>query len=219
MTTHPLWMEAFPTLANAPAATREEIRLAARPAVLPPGHVVFRPGDACPGYLLVEEGSVRVQAVAEDGREILLYRVEAGETCVLTTACLLAGLTYSAEGIAETGVKARLLPAASFDRLMDDWPAFRRFVFDSYGARLTGLMALVSEIAFRRIDVRLAAHLVKLAPQGGPVMRTHQELAVDIGTAREVVSRQLKDFERRGLVVLGRGSIEVRAPGALAALA
>ena len=152
---------------------------------------------------------MRVQLLSEAGREIVLYRVGTGSTCVLTTSCLIGNEGYGAEGIAETAVSAVALPKDSFDRLITCSTAFRDFVFHSFGARLTDLMKLVSEVAFGRIDCRLAEALVSHAPQGGPVALTHQALAVELGTAREVISRHLKDFQRRGFVDLGRGHLEV----------
>ena len=160
-----------------------------------------------------------MQLLSEAGREIVLYRVGTGSTCVLTTSCLIGNEGYGAEGIAETAVSAVALPKDSFDRLITCSTAFRDFVFHSFGARLTDLMKLVSEVAFGRIDCRLAEALVSHAPQGGPIALTHQALAVELGTAREVISRHLKDFQRRGFVDLGRGHLEVRNVSGLRDLA
>ncbi len=185
---------------------------------VPAGAVLFRPGDRCDSYLVVLSGTARVQFVSEGGREIVLYRIGAGETCILTTACLMAGEAYSAEGIAETAVEAVAVPETAFHDLIGASAAFRRFVFASYGARLTDLMLRIEEVAFGRIDARLARFLAAHAGAEGTVAMTHQDLAVELGTAREVVSRQLKEFERRGWVALHRGRIDLTDRMALQSL-
>ena len=208
------WLDRFPALAALEPETAKALVKGARVADLPAGQTVFRGGDECRDYLLVMDGSVRVQMTAESGREIVLYRVDAGETCVLTTACLLAHEAYSAEGVTETPVRAVVIPAGLFLDLLGRSEALRAFVFLTYGTRISNLMMLVEEVAFGRIDLRLARFLVERSTTGA-IEATHQALAVELGTAREVVSRQLKEFERRGWVELSRGRIGVLAPAAL----
>ncbi len=141
-----------------------------------------------------------------------------GESCILTTSCLMAGEAYSAEGIAETELRAAIVPDALFHDLLGRSPAFRRFVFAACGKRLADLLCLVQQVAFERIDARLAQHLLDRPARNGVVTVTHQTLAAELGTAREVVSRQLKNFERRGWVRLQRGSIALLRPDGLAAV-
>ncbi len=209
------WWAQFPRLAPLADAAWLELRRSARVMTLPAGITVFRAGDVCENYMLVLEGSVRVQKLAENGREITLYRLEGGDSCVLTTSCLLARERYPAEGVTETEVTAAVLPVAGFFKALDQSPGFRQFVFTAYGQRLSDLIVLVEEVAFGRIDQRLCARLLELANAEGLVEATHQELAAELGTAREVVSRQLKDFERQGLLQLSRGRIHILAPDAL----
>jgi CRP/FNR family transcriptional regulator len=182
---------------------------------LPAGKTVYRAGDRPRNYILVIEGCVRVQEVTESGNEILLYRVGAGEPCVLTTTCLLGGDEYPAEGVTERDTRAVIIPEAIFEEGVNTSPGFRQFVFSSYGRRLSELMVLVQSVAFDRMDVRLARVLLNNADAARVVARTHQELAAEIGTAREVVSRQLKSLERRGWLKLHRGLIEILRPDAL----
>jgi CRP/FNR family transcriptional regulator len=208
--------QSIPALAGLSPEAARLFDSSARAVTIPAGTVVFREGGECASFVLVTEGSVRVQKVSEGGREIVLYRVEGGQSCVLTTSCLLGGSDYSAEGVAETEIKALLLPAAPFRALLATSEAFRDFVFAAYSARLAGLLLLIEEVAFGRIDVRLAAWL---AARGGDIRATHQEIAVELGSAREVISRQLKEFERRGWVALHRGRIEINNSAALATLA
>jgi CRP/FNR family transcriptional regulator len=167
----------------------------------------------------VLDGSVRVQKLGENGREIVLYRVGRGETCLLTTSCLIARERYPAEGITETEVRAAALPDEPFNEALALSSEFRGFVFASFGARLAELMALIEAISFGRIDARLARRLLESETASGEVIATHQELAAELGTAREVVSRFLKEFERRGYVRLARGRIEIAERAALEKLA
>jgi CRP/FNR family transcriptional regulator len=185
---------------------------------LAPGERAFSAGDACHNYLIVTRGSVRVSVTTEEGREIVLYRVEPGETCVLTVSCLMSGGLYDAEGVAETETEALVLPQRVFDELIGMSPKFRHYVFASYGERLHGLIALVQEITLRHVDRRLARYL---AGEGETraLETTHQAIATELNTAREVVTRLLRDFAARGWVRIERGRIHVKDPGSLAAYA
>jgi CRP/FNR family transcriptional regulator len=212
----PQWLAHFPALAQLHDAAWQQALHAAQIIALPAQAAAFRPGDSCRGYLMVFEGSVRVQMLTESGKEIVLYRVTPGETCVLTTACLFGHRAYAAEGIAEDDVRAVLVPSGEFDRAVAQSAGFRRFVFSSFGERMTDLVVLVEEVAFGRMDRRLAERLVALADASGHVTLTHQQLAAELGTAREVVSRLLKEFERRRWVALRRGHIELLDRPALA---
>lgn len=212
------WIENLPALANLDESTKAELRAVAVRKALPRGAVIFRPGDACAQFPLIAEGVVRVQRVTESGREIVLYRVVANETCILTTASLISGEVYAAEGIAETDAVAHLIPAARFSALMDKSASFRALVFDGYGRRIAALMSRIEEIVCTRINVRLAGRLLALADESNHVAATQQALAADLGTAREVIGRTLKSFERSGWVRLERGGVDIDVPAALAAL-
>jgi CRP/FNR family transcriptional regulator len=185
-----------------------DARLAAlsRPLQVPAGQVLFRPGDPPAGFLLLRGGRVRVDLVAEDGHALLLYRVGPGEACALTTACLFAQEEYSAEGRAETPLTGALLPAAAFHALMGESAAFRRFVLAGFGARMAALLARIEDLSFRPVDARLARLLLERAPL---LAATQAEIAAEIGTAREVVTRRLGALARAGLVELARGGVRV----------
>lgn len=208
------WLDRFPALRALEPETASVLEKGAQLVDLPAGQTVFGTGDECHNYLLVIDGSVRVQMTSEFGREIVLYRVASGESCVLTTSCLLAHKTYAAEGVTETPVRAVAIPARLFLDLLGRSPALRSFVFATYGSRIADLMMLVEEVAFGRLDFRLARFLLKHGAED-EIGVTHQALAVELGTAREVVSRQLKEFERRSWVKLSRGRIRVLDPAAL----
>ena len=185
----------------------------ARRVQLAGGQGVFHPGDPCGAFLVVTAGSVRVSTVTESGRELLLYRVGPGQTCVLTTAALLAQGDYDAEGLAEADTEALAIPRPLFEELLASSPVFRSFVFSSYGERLRDLIGLVQEVSQRHVDRRLARFLAERAD--APIMMTHQEIAAELGTAREVVSRLLKQFAGDGLVAIERRHILVVDSGRL----
>ena len=210
--------EKIPELAKLAGADRDLMVANAQSIDLPAGSRVFQTGAPCGAFVIVLDGSVRVQMIAENGREIVLYRVESGQTCILTTACLLANEAYSAEAITESPTSAVALPAGCFQTLLAQSQPFRDFVFSNYGQRISSLVLLVEEVAFRRIDTRLALVLVEHQDDNGDLNRTHNELAVELGSAREVISRQLKEFERRGWIVLSRGHIKICNADALANL-
>lgn len=199
----------FPGLEQLENDAKTIISGALHSAKIPQGTTVFSSGDTCENYLLVTQGSVRVQMVSENGREIVLYRVEQGQTCIMTTSCLMTSDVYAAQAITENEVSALILPSATFRQLINMSPIFRGFVFSSYGTRLSDLLMLVDEVAFHRIDVRLARFLKHRHQPSQPLLMTHQDVATELGSAREVISRQLKDFENRGWVKLSRGRIEI----------
>jgi CRP/FNR family transcriptional regulator len=176
---------------------------------LPAGTRIYGPGQAPEAYLLLIEGTVRVQQVSEGGREIVLYRVSAGQSCALTTACLLGYEDYLAEAIAETEIEAVVVPRATFDELIASSPEFRRFVFAAFSHRVTDLCRIIDEVAFQRLDIRLAQKLIELSHGSDRVEATQQQLAAEIGSAREVVSRLLSEFHRRGLIETTRGSLSI----------
>ncbi|WP_324753348.1 Crp/Fnr family transcriptional regulator [Roseovarius sp. Pro17] len=213
------WVDRFPGLSR--LETRIKSILLARSAVLdlPRGTVIFGPGKSPENMLFLLEGSVRVQQTSESGREIVLYRIHSGESCVLTTACLLTYDDYSAEGIAETDICAAAIPRSVFDDLVAESAPFRNFVFEAFSKRITDLFLMIDEVAFQRIDVRLAQKLRELADGAESIKATHQQLSVELGTAREVISRQLQEFQRRGWIVQSRGTIRVSDGPALDNLA
>ena len=152
-------------------------------------------------------GQFRVDKISTSGREILLYRVSAGETCVITTTCLLGNSDYPASTIVEEPIRDVIIPAAAFNQMMIDSAIFRKFVMTNYGALISDLIVLLDEVAFHSLDARLAKVLLDAhSPQ---ITRTHQQIADELGTAREVVSRQLKRLELKGSVTLGRGQVDI----------
>lgn len=213
------WIERFAGLARLDPPTQDILRSQSAIIDVDAGTTIFGPGNSPEHMLFLLEGTVRVQQVSDTGHEIVLYRIQAGQSCVLTTACLLAYDDYSAEGITETTVQAAAIPRGVFDDLVAQSKPFRDFVFAAFSKRITDLFLMVDEVAFQRIDVRLADRLLVLAEGKDRVSTTHQKLSVELGTAREVVSRQLQEFQRRGWVEQARGVVDLVDQDALARLA
>ena len=211
-----LLLRRFPVLAGLPKEKLDRLLAEGQALRVPAGGVLFDAGQPCRGFPLVLEGSVRVAKSSPGGREIALYHVEPGQGCILSGGCLLGHSDYAARAVAEEDVSVLSIPPELFHALMIESEPFRRFVFGMYGERLAEVMELVDEVAFRRLDERLAQLLV----HRGPVLEvTQQKLADELGSVREIVSRLLRGFETRGWVKLERERITVRDPGALAGLA
>lgn len=179
------------------------------PMDVPAGTVLFEPGDAVQGYVIVLSGKIGVYLVGPTGRDILLYRVEPGDACIQSTLGLLGEEDYSAEAVAETDTQLVLLPRATFLSLTDQSAAFRRAVFAAFAERVQNMMHLMERVAFQSVESRLAAHLLAQADETGLVRATQAEIATAIGTAREVVSRRLDALAKRGVIARERGAVQV----------
>lgn len=178
----------------------------------PADQVLFDYGNACGMLPLVLDGSIRVFKRSESGREISLYRVTRDQMCIVTLGCLLAGDRYPATGVTEERVTAISVPGALFQQLIVSQQGFREYVFHQFAERITDLMQLVDQVAFQKLDQRLAQLLHRRGPL---VHESHQQLADELGSVREIVSRILKQFEERGWIALARKRIEVVDPAAL----
>lgn len=180
-----------------------------KPLSLPAGTVLFRPDDECPGFVIVRSGTIRVSLTAENGREITLYRVHPGEVCLQTFGCLVENRHYSAEGVAETDLQAELVPVAAFNDLIASDPAFRAQLFSAVAHRFTDLEQLVEDVVLIGFEARLARALLRLRDASGGIETTHEALAVDTGSGRAAISRQLGRFARDGLIAQTRGRINI----------
>ena len=203
------WPDCFPELTQSKDPAIKRLLESAAMVKVPAQSFVFHMGGTCNNYLLAVEGSIRVQLTAENGREVTLYRVRAGDSCILTTSCLLSDEHYPVEAIAESDVIALAIEHRAFQQALDESAEFRRFVFANFSRRLAHTIQRMEEITFTSIDKRLARVLLDFRASGSLSAITHQALAVDLGTAREVVSRHLKRFESYGWINLGRGEIEI----------
>jgi CRP/FNR family transcriptional regulator len=195
----------YPAIAALTPAARARLQQAAHWIRVPAGALLFDERQACEGFPFVVDGSVRVSKCAPNGRELPLYRVGAGETCIISSSCLLGRADYNARGVAETDTLLMLLPQPVFDELLGE-RAFRDFIFHLFAERIADLMQLIEEVAFRKLDQRLAALLLGKGPR---LHVTHQQLADQLGSVREIVSRLLKGFADQGLVRLGREQVDI----------
>lgn len=207
------WCDAVTALA--PLALAARVALAALPVQsLPKGAVLFRPGDHAQGFVVVLSGRIEVHLTGPSGREILLYAVEPGQSCVQTTLGLMADEEYSGEAVVGAQAQVVLIPRGLFQRLMNQEPAFRAFVMQAFGRRMQDVTRLLERVAFASIESRLAAALLELAA-GDEVHATQAELAARIGSAREVVTRRLDAFHRAGWVENTRGTVKLLDVAAL----
>lgn len=205
--THQVLGERFPLLLEEPGLLEQIVR-AGQELSLQRGFQIYRRGDSCQGISFLLDGQARVYRVAETGREITLYEVFPGETCILNAACILGKQKYPANAVVTQDARAFLVPAPVFRELLQGSSILRRYVFELLSLRMTELMELVEEIAFRRMDERVADYLEEKS-SNNLLTATHQTIAADLGTSREVVTRILRDMEQRGAVKLGRGIIEL----------
>lgn len=208
------WTASFEGLEQLPPAMRQTLLGASRQLDFPAGTQIFGPGQPPEHLLLLQSGRIRVTQISGTGREVVLYRVGAGESCVLTSGCMLAYDDLATQGVAETDIRAIGIARASFDRMMALSPEFRDFVMRAWSRRVTDLLSLIDDIAFQRIDLRLATRLLAMA-EGDCVRATHQQLAAELGSAREVISRALSEFQRRGWIEQARGEVRLTDRAAL----
>lgn len=199
-------LTAYPVFGGLSAALHQELVSRTTLITLPQGAVVFDENQACHGFPLLLSGSVRVIKAAPSGRELLLYSVNRGESCILTTSCLLGDTLYHARGVAAEDLEMAILAPPAFKALADGHEPFRNYIFALFSDRMADLMQLVSAVAFQKLDQRLAALLVS---KPSPIRATHQALADELGSVREIISRLLRNFSDQGWIKLGREQIEV----------
>ena len=214
------WLGAFPKLAGIEDTAWLSARRAAKVFTIPPGTIMMRQGETSQGFILFTKGSTRVYVRAENGREIALYRTHSGEMCLLTLINLLTDTTYSAEAVTEDELHVVSIPLDNFRKALTQSEGFRQVLFATLAQRLSDLTHLVGRVAFQRLDLRLTHLLNQLFSERktAHLEVTHQKLAQELGTTREVASRLLKDLEHLGYIRLHRGVIEVLSPQDLARL-
>jgi len=209
------WREVLPELEKSADQLTRNLLDTSNVISMPENSTVFRQGDACKNYLIVLEGKVKVFTRAENGREIVLYHLHKGDSCVLTTSCLFGNKNYPAEGKTETPVNALAIPVKQFNQVLQQSSTFREMVFSAFSSHLSNLITLVEEVAFGKLDVRLARHLLNQCDNENTLTSTHQNIATELGSAREVISRQLKELELKGYITISRGYIKINDVDAL----
>jgi CRP/FNR family transcriptional regulator len=210
---------ALPFLRRAETQLVRDFQQVAFFAKIPTGHDVFLEGDRVDAIALLISGVVRVYKIGETGREITLYRFGNGQSCILTANAILSQKTFPAVATVEKDAEAVMIPAADFREWVRRYDIWREFVFELLSQRLATVMAIVDEIAFRRMDARLASLLLTRSRVQNPMRITHHEIAAELGSSREVISRLLEDFSERGFVRVGRGEVEVLDTDELSTLA
>ena len=198
-------VELYPVLDALPSALRLNVLQQVQAMSVAAGTLIFDERQPCQGFPFIIKGGIRVLKPAANGRDLMLYRVLPGESCIISSSCLLGHVNYNARGVAETDTTLLLLPRALFDQLIEQ-PAFREFVFRLFSERIADLMQLIEEVAFQKLDQRLAALLLG---KGKLLHATHQQLADELGSVREIITRLLNGFAGRGLVRLGREEVEI----------
>ncbi|MBU0603814.1 MAG: Crp/Fnr family transcriptional regulator [Gammaproteobacteria bacterium] len=213
------WITRFPALDALPPAERKELLDNSSEVRLSAGETGYREGDACSNFILRIEGWSRIQRLSANGREVLLYRVGPGDSCVLTTSCLLGVARYPAASTAETDLREVAIAGTTFRTLLNQSEPFRQFVFEHYGRLLSDMITLLDALKFRRLDARLAELLLARTVDGLTLADTHSRIATDLGSTREPVGRILKQWARKDWITMARGRIEVIDRDALTELA
>lgn len=206
----------YPVFHTLPAALQHQVLKTAVSTHLPSNYHLFQEGDVCLNFVMPLTGSVRVVRPDISGREIMLYRIRPGDNCILTISCLLGNQQYIAQGILDRPVTAIMLPKPLFIELITQSEPFRIQMFKSFGQRLSDIFQLIEQIRFQRLDQRLA---LLLLGRGDILTVTHQQLANELGSVREVISRLLNEFKVQGAVAVGRGEIQIINRNALEQIA
>jgi CRP/FNR family transcriptional regulator, anaerobic regulatory protein len=210
-------VRALPILEHAAPGLLREFQQQAFFARIPIGRDVFVEGDHVDAIALLISGVVRVYKIGETGREITLYRFGNGQSCILTANAILSQKNFPAVATVEKEAEAVMIPADTFRDWVRRYDLWREFVFDLLSERLSSVMAIVEEVAFRRMDARLASLLTERGRRSDLIHMTHQEIAAELGSSREVISRILEDFSAQGMIEVSRGSIKIMDRDALQA--
>ena len=202
-------IDCLPFLKTAASAFRETFFAQAIVTSVPAGGAICLENNQCAHLPIALSGVARVYKVSDEGKELTLYRVEPGESCILTASCILNQQAFPANAVALTDMEAIVIPASDVNQWMHKHHDWRQYIFQLIARRLGNVIELVEEVAFQRMDVRLAAYLHESSTHSDIIRRTHESIATDLGTSREVISRLLKEFEQQGLVALSRGEIKI----------
>lgn len=200
-------IETLPLFASADETLKKAFREHAQIVTFAAGRHIAMQGSECPGMAFVLDGVVRIYKLGESGREITLYRVRSGDSCILTASCIMNQESFPAFIEAETDVVAALIPSGVFRTWVAKYPYWQDYVFGLMSSRMASVMTTVEEVAFRRMDARLATYLLETGED--EIQATHQKIATDLGSSREVISRLLKDLEMRGMIETGRNRIRI----------
>lgn len=200
----------FPFLHQLDTTIKTDLLREAQQVNLAAGKFICLEGDFCDCLPLLISGSVRIYKIGENCREITLYHLEPGDSCIMTASCIISQKAFPAFAITETEVTAIIIPAKSLRKWVMQSPIWQDYIFGLLSQRLFNVIEIVEEVAFRRMDSRIASYLLKIGNDCSKTIQiTHEEIAQELGTSREVVSRILKTFEKKQLLSLSRGTIRI----------
>lgn len=181
------------------------------------GQVVHRHGDTCVGLIFVPKGRLAFSILSEEGREITVFRVEKGASCILSAACVLQSLEFESHITAEVASEVAVLPAPVLSQLMNRNHDVERLVYKQAVLQYSSVLRTMQQIIFLSLEKRLATFLLEESKRrkGLSFSCTHEQIARYIGSSREVVTRMLNQFASRGIVSLGRCTVTVLDQDAL----
>jgi len=188
----------------------KQLEAIGKPVSIPKGVTLLSPGSPVEAVVIPTKGSIRVFSASENGRSIGLYWVGPQETCIIGTSCLFNDSKYPAFACSETATEALTVPVHQFRELFEKDAQVQNFIFSLISFRLLAVMELVSEVAFNKVDSRLAKFLLKRKNEADLISLTHDEIAQSLGTTREVVSRMLKNYANEGWIEQSHGNIALR---------
>lgn len=199
----------LPFLMNASSEFRALFAEKSIRAEVPRGHMICMEQNQCVHLPIVVKGTARVFKSSDEGKELTLYRIEEGESCILTASCILNQIAFPANAVAQTDIEAILVSSSDVRMWMESYPDWQLYIFGLLSQRLASVIELVEEVAFQRMDRRLSSYLYQASEQANEIKMTHEAIASDLGTSREVISRLLKDLENQGILALSRGGVTV----------
>lgn len=201
-------IQSFPILEQLADADQKIFFESAQCVTVPKNLLLLKDGDACQDMIFILHGSVRVYKLSEEGGEITLYRLTQGDTCILNVSCIMNAQHYNAMAETEEETTFLIIKGDVFKNILHSNSLWQEFIFKKLSDRLLEVMMIVEQVTFQRMDKRLALFI--LDNYGGqPIQITHEAIALELGTAREVISRLLKNFEKQQIIKLSRGSIQV----------
>lgn len=199
----------IPFLQEADPQMLQEFQQQAFLARIPTGRDIFLEGDRVDALALLISGVVRVYNIGVTGREITLYRFGLGDSCILSANAIFNQQNFPAIATVEEEAEAVMIPSDAFKDWVERYEVWRNFIINLLSQRLSSLMTVIDEVAFQRMDTRIAALLNQRSGLENPIRITHQEIADELGSSREVISRILEDFSRQGMIEQSRGTITV----------